>query len=471
MTVVTEYRSGLFYHTQVIFCTMDISKIQYSVGQILNYVPEELLSQFAVDTKADYRIRVLQGGIIFNLLLYMLLTETRFSQRSVGNSLTDASFQALFPKSAGHKTVNHSSVSRRINTMPVEFFQKSYDYLYQEVSYLYTPLELVKFHVVAVDSTLVAQTCNHLEQGFHIGPDKTGKQAARRKYVKYTTGFDGLRVMGIDFHDDKEHQNENDSIPNLVRSMAKSDRLHKNFYIIDRGLTAEAEYRDLASDSINFLVRVSDKRRTQVVDVLGDTEKEQVGLDKTVVRIIENDTVRLFSNAKSVPEDTVYRHVKAVVRKPIFDAFGNVIDYEEHIVNLISDVMDLEAFEMLEMYRQRWMIEVFFKFIKQNLDFSHLLSTKRNGLEVSMYMTMIAAMLILIYARKNGCGFRSGKQWMKQDLSALIMAIGIIQNGGHPEDFMVKYQVTLPDYLRKHLDGIGLSVDIYHKNSNLTLGA
>ena len=43
---------------------MDISKIQYSVGQILNYVPEELLSQFAVDTRADYKIRVLQGGII-----------------------------------------------------------------------------------------------------------------------------------------------------------------------------------------------------------------------------------------------------------------------------------------------------------------------------------------------------------------------------------------------------------------------
>ena len=450
---------------------MEISKIQYNVGQVLNYVPEELLSQFAVDTKADYRIRVLQGGIIFNLLLYMLLTETRFSQRSVGSSLTDSSFNALFPKSAGHRAVNHSSVSRRINTMPVEFFQKSYDYLYKKVSCLYTPLELVKFHVVAVDSTLVAQTCNHLEKGFHIGPDKTAKQSARRKYVKYTAGFDGLRVMGIDFHDDKEHQNENDAIPDLVKSMAKSDRLHKNCYIIDRGLTAEAEYRDLSSESINFLVRISDRRRTQVVDVLGDGGEERVGIDRTVVRVLENDTVRLFSNARSIPEDTVYRHVKAIVRKPIFDTSGNIADYEDHIVNLISDVMDLEAFAMLEIYRQRWMIEVFFKFIKQNLDFSHLISTKRNGLEVSMYMTMIAAMLVLIYARKNGCGFRSGKQWMKQDLSALIMAIGIIQNGGYPEDFMVKYQVTLPDYLRKHLDSIGLSVDINHNNSILTPGA
>lgn len=85
--------------------------------------------QFAVDTRAEYRIRAHQGGIIFNLLSYMLLTETKISQRSVGNSLTDASFQALFPKSAGHKTVNHSGVSRRINTMPVELSPECCDYL------------------------------------------------------------------------------------------------------------------------------------------------------------------------------------------------------------------------------------------------------------------------------------------------------------------------------------------------------
>lgn len=467
MAVVTKLIFRLFYHTQVNFSMMEISKIQYSVGQVLNYVPEELLSQFAIETKADYRIRVLQGGIIFNLLLYMLLTETRFSQRSVGKSLTDASFHALFPDTEGRKAVNHSSVSRRINSMPVEFFQKAYEHLYKEVAYLYTPLELIKYHIVAVDSTLVAQTCNHLENGFYIGPDKTDRQASRRKYVKYSAGFDGLRVMGIDFHDNKEHQNENDAIPEVVRSMAKSDRVHKNFYIIDRGLTAEAGYRELASDSINFLVRVSDKRRTHVVKTLGYEGAQRVGMDKTVVRIIENDTVRLFASGKSNPEETVYRHVKAEVRKPVFDTVGNITGYETHIVNLVSDVMDLEAFAMLEMYRQRWMIEVFFKFIKQNLDFSHLLSTKKNGLEVSMYMTMIAAMLILIYARRNKCGFRSGKEWMKHELSNLVMAIAIMQNGGNPEDFMVKYQVTLPDYLRKHLENMKLSIGSDHDNSSL----
>lgn len=463
MFVVSKNCFGLFYHTQIYLNMKGTASIQYSVGQVLNYIPEELLSQFAVETKADYRIRVLQGGIIFNLLLYMLLTEIRFSQRSVGKTLTDASFHNLFPASYGSREVNHSSVSRRINTMPVEFFQKTYDYLYNEVKKLYTPLELVKYHIVAVDSSLVAQTCNHLESGFYIGPGKTDKQAARRKYVKYTEGFDGLAVTGIAFHDDKKHQNENDAIPELVKQMAKTDRLHKNFYVIDRGLSSESEYRDLAADDVHYLVRVSDKRRTHVVDTLGPTGVERVAKDGTVLKIIENDSVRLFANAKNNPEDTVYRHVKAEVRKPVFDAYGKIIDYEAHIVNLISDVMDLEAFAMLEMYRRRWMIEVFFKFIKQNLNFSHLLSTKKNGLQVSMYMTMIAAMLILIYARKNKCGFRSAKEWMKHDLSNLIIAIGIIQNDGDPHNFMVSYQVTLPDYLNRHLERLDMPTSCNYK--------
>lgn len=84
-----------------------------------------------------------------------------------------------------------------------------------------------------------------------------------------------------------------------------------------------------------------------------------------------------------------------------------------------------------------------------------------------MYMTMIAAMLILIYARRNKCGFRSGKEWMKHDLSNLVMATAIIQNGGSPYDFIVKYQVTLLNYLRKYLQNMSLPACIDHENNTL----
>lgn len=453
---------------------MSINKIHYSVGEVLKYVPEELLSQFAVETKADYRIRVLQGGIVFNMLLYLLLNEIRFSQRSAGNTLEASTFKLLFPEKADKlRKVNHSSVSRRLENIPIGFFEKSYAAVLEDVRKLYTPLELSKYHIVAVDSTLVAQMFNPLENGFHIGPDKTDRQAARRKYVKYTAAFDGLSVLGIDFFDDKGHQNENYAIPETIRKAAKSDRLHRNLYVMDRGLNSSDELAGLSEnpDRISFLVRISDKRRTYPVrDIPVDVESKTLK-DKTRITIRENNVVRIYSSGNGKPDSTEYRHVRALVEKPVFNAGGEIIDYERHIVNLLSDVMELGAYQMLEMYRQRWVIEVFFKFLKQNLNFSRLLSTKPNGLKVTMYMTMIAAMLILIYARKNKIGFRSAKEEMKLEMANMIIAIGILQNGGNPVNFMIQYQVTLPCYLKERLKKAMEATEIqYETISDIRIG-
>ena len=96
------------------------------------------------------------------------------------------------------------------------------------------------------------------------------------------------------------------------------------------------------------------------------------------------DKVRIFSSASSVPDPGVYRHVKATVYEDTVNAAGDVVNTTHSVVNLLTDVDDLTAAEMLEAYRMRWMIEVFFKFIKQNLDFSHIISTSANGMQVMM---------------------------------------------------------------------------------------
>lgn len=56
-------------------------------------------------------------------------------------------------------------------------------------------------------------------------------------------------------------------------------------------------------------------------------------------------------------------------------------------------------------YKKRWDIEVYFKFLKQNLNFSHFLSTNENGIKVILYMTIIISMLVMIYKRKMSSVF------------------------------------------------------------------
>lgn len=418
------------------------------VSEILSIVPPEVIEQFAVSTNVDRHVKLLQGGIMFNMLLHLLITESKVSQRGAREVLTGKMYEFAVRPRSNRVIADHTSITKRLATIKTDFFRNLYETFRDAVIPMYQPIELKKLHLVAVDSTIVAETCNKLAEGFHIG-NKTidGKQ---RNHVKYSEAFDGLNVLGISFNDDKTKQAENNALPEVIRKAAKNDRLHKNLYIIDRGLTRSETLEELSGqdgsedNKVNFLVRISDTRRTDKVEELECDRKEYRVDDTHRIVINEFDKVRIFSSASSVPDPAVYRHVKATLYEETIDARGNVVNTTESIINLLTDVDDISAAEMLETYRKRWMIEVFFKFIKQNFDFSHILSTSANGLKVMMYMTMIAAMMVLIYGKVSGIGFRTAKIRFDYKLEATMTAQMMLASGGNPIEFMRRYDVTLP---------------------------
>ena len=69
---------------------------------------------------------------------------------------------------------------------------------------------------------------------------------------------------------------------------------------------------------------------------------------------------------------------------------------------------------------------------KQELNFSHLVSLSKNGIEVMVYMTLIVSMLILIYKKANNLGYKTVKRRFVMELRELITAIMILFLGGDP---------------------------------------
>src|SRR5690606_18561588 len=93
---------------------------------------------------------------------------------------------------------------------------------------------------------------------------------------------------------------------------------------------------------------------------------------------------------------------------------------------------DVCSSDLSDYYRKRWDIEVFFRFLKQELNLSHLVSMNKNGIEVMVYMTMIAAMLLLIYKKANNVGYKTAKRRIAMQLRDMITAMLIIFEGGDP---------------------------------------
>jgi len=101
---------------------------------------------------------------------------------------------------------------------------------------------------------------------------------------------------------------------------------------------------------------------------------------------------------------------------------------------LITNVMQEDAYTLAECYRRRWQIEVFFRFIKQHLSASHLVSRTENGIKVMIYMTLIVAILLMAYKKRNGmASYKIAKLRFGLELENYIIQTIVKLCGGDPQ--------------------------------------
>jgi hypothetical protein len=73
------------------------------------------------------------------------------------------------------------------------------------------------------------------------------------------------------------------------------------------------------------------------------------------------------------------------------DRSGNI----QHL-RLLSDLLDIAAASVGQLYQQRWKIELFFRWLKVSANFSHLCSHSKNGISLSFHVAVIAALLMVL---------------------------------------------------------------------------
>ena len=61
----------------------------------------------------------------------------------------------------------------------------------------------------------------------------------------------------------------------------------------------------------------------------------------------------------------------------------------------------MSAAEVSQLYRQRWQIELFFRWIKCILGCRHFLAESPKGVAIQLYLALIAAMLVQLYLGKR----------------------------------------------------------------------
>lgn len=63
-------------------------------------------------------------------------------------------------------------------------------------------------------------------------------------------------------------------------------------------------------------------------------------------------------------------------------------------LRLVTNDLDAPAQEIADLYKQRWQIELFFKWIKQNLNIRHFLGRSKNAVRIQIFVALIAHILL-----------------------------------------------------------------------------
>ena len=154
---------------------------------------------------------------------------------------------------------------------------------------------------------------------------------------------------------------------------------------------------------------------------------------------LQTDTLTILADEEVYLYDENSRKTKFTLRlvKAVRRDTGNPIWF-------LTNIFDLSVQDITEIYRLRWEIELFFRFIKHEFGFTHLISRNENGIKIMLYMYLIAIMLIYIYRKLNNIqSFKIAKLKFVNEFDREILKIIIQLCQGKPEllDFLHELRV------------------------------
>ena len=339
--------------------------------EVIGLIPDSMLDSLSLKTGVDCFVKKLSGKIVFKLFLYGVLNCKIISLRILETIFNSDKFKSLFSVDA--KSIKHSGIGMRLQNIDYRYFEGIFHYLLgsEQVTEVFFA-QKKKISVRKIDSTIVTLSSKLLKIGVENNQGSTS--------LKYSMEINQGIPVNFVLHTEKKYMSEDVALPELIkRKIAKSGL---NIALFDRGVQKRQTFVELVKNKIYFVSRLNSQKYI-VIKTSPLINKPET----TTLKILSDQIIKFQNN-----EETIKQEFRLITGKN---------KESKQIISFITNVDFLDAMEITELYKSRWEIETFFKFIKQELNFSHLLNRSENGIKTLMYLTMITAILLTIYKKTN----------------------------------------------------------------------
>lgn len=176
-----------------------------------------------------------------------------------------------------------------------------------------------------------------------------------------------------------------------LRQRLEKDRC----YVLDRWYAEFALWNDIVAAGSSYVCRIRDNSNlSQVVEERPvSAAAQQAGvLQDLVVNLGTGSAEKRPQHAVRVILIQTTPHKKTGGRKG-----GTAGPPSDGILRIATNLLDVPAEVIADVYKHRWTIELFFRFFKHVLGCRHLLSTDPVGIQIQAYCAIIACLLIALW--------------------------------------------------------------------------
>ncbi|WP_042354047.1 IS4 family transposase [Bacillus rubiinfantis] len=325
---------------------MDKITRKNSFGQWFSPINSQLFEEQVKTLKLDFYKKKLTTESFLKLLLFAQLQEVESL-----HALSDCLFDDQLQKSIALDSISISQLSRRLNGLNPDLFQRLFLDLVSQIHSKTHYTKLVMPLKIIDSSTLPLNLTNHKWAKFR--KTKAGvKLHLRLVFMEKGTSYPEKAIITTA----KEHDR------GQLEIMVDDKEC---MYVFDRGYLDYERFDRMTDDGYFFLSRL---RKNAVI-------REVYNFKLPENTSVLSDQMVLIGTTQNRAEN-YFRLIK------VLDSKGNEL-------HLITNRFDLSAEEISEMYKSRWAIELFFKWIKQHLSIKKFYGQSEWAIQNQVFIALI----------------------------------------------------------------------------------
>jgi len=336
--------------------------------QICNLIPEFLVSKLARETGVDKQVRTFSAWSHVVSLLFAQLSH------SIGlNDVCDALGLHSGPLSSlrGATAPTRNNLSHANKVRSADMAEKLFWAVFEHLGELSPGFvsgragkrfaRRFKRAIHLVDSTTIPLIASCMDWARHRRRKAAAKCHLRLDLQSFLPRF---AIVDTARHNDARRARE------LCAGIKAGE-----IVIFDKAYVDFAHLADLCLRMVFWVTRAKDNLRFKVV------RRYQRG---AVGKILRDDLIRLTTPASRKDFPELMRRIVALVQ----------VDGKEVALVFLSNNLEWSATSIVELYRCRWQIEVFFKQIKQTLQLADFLGTSANAVRWQVWTALLVYLLL-----------------------------------------------------------------------------